>query len=51
MVDVTERCVHLFTARGPGGYADVRRAVASETITAGALGGLAVAVTGILGPA
>jgi Uma2 family endonuclease len=48
VVDVTEGCVHVFTGPGPGGYTDVRQAVAGDSLTPGGLDGVTVAVTDIL---
>ncbi|MDQ1516426.1 MAG: hypothetical protein QOE80_2256 [Actinomycetota bacterium] len=48
VVDVSEGCVHVFTGPGPGGYADVRQAVAGDSLTPGGLDGVTVAVTDIL---
>ena len=51
VIDLAGGCVHVFTGPGPGGYAEVRQAVAGDSLTPSGLGGVAVAVTDILGPA
>jgi Uma2 family endonuclease len=51
VVDVIEGCVHVFTGPGREGYADMRRVVGGDAITATVLGGLTLAVADILGPA
>jgi Uma2 family endonuclease len=51
VVDLNDNSVHVFTEPGREGYAVVRQAMAGDVIATGVLGGVAVAVAEILGPA
>lgn len=51
VVDLAERCVHVLSDPGAGGYGTARRAVAGSTLALGGLVGATIAAADVLGPA